>query len=65
MQFQVAQINIGRLVAPMNDPKIAEFISHWDSINTLAENTPGFVWRLQSNSGNAPDIACNDDPCRS
>ncbi len=62
MQFQLAQINIGRLVAPIDDPKIADFVSQLDSVNALAESAPGFVWRLKSDAGNATDIAYNDDP---
>jgi Domain of unknown function (DUF3291) len=62
VNYQLAQINIARLIAPIDDPKIAEFVSQLDSINALADHSPGFVWRLQSNSGNATDIAYNDDP---
>jgi hypothetical protein len=58
----LAQINIGRLVAPLDDPKIAGFVGQLDSVNALADQAPGFVWRLQSGSGNATDIAYNDDP---
>jgi hypothetical protein len=59
---QLAQINIGRLVAPLDDPRIGGFISQLDSINALAESSPGYVWRLQSEQGNATDLAYNDDP---
>ena len=62
MNYHLAQINIGRLVAPLDDPRIADFIAQLDPINALAESTPGFVWRLKSDSGNATDIAYNDDP---
>ncbi len=62
MNHQLAQINIGRLVAPIDDPRIAEFVAQLDPINALADNAPGFVWRLQSSSGNATDIAYNEDP---
>ena len=62
MSYQVAQINIGKLLAPIDDPKIAEFVAQLDSINALAESSPGFVWRLQSDGGNATDIPFNDDP---
>jgi len=62
MEFHLAQINIGRLVAPLEDPRIAGFLAQLDGINALAERSPGFVWRLQSDSGNATDIAYNDDP---
>src|SRR5260370_26380114 len=62
MIYHLAQINIGRLIAPLDDPKIAEFIAQLAPINALADKTPGFVWRLQSSSGNATDIAYSDDP---
>src|SRR5271163_873925 len=62
MEFHLAQINIGRLVAPLDDPKIAGFLEQLDGINALAEKSPGFVWRLQSDSGNATDIVYSDDP---
>src|SRR5260370_6417314 len=62
MIYHLAQINIGRLIALLDDPKIAEFIAQLAPINALADKTPGFVWRLQSSSGNATDIAYSDDP---
>lgn len=62
MAFHLAQINIARLIAPIDDPKIAGFVSQLDPINALAESALGFVWRLKSDSGNATDIAYSDDP---
>ena len=62
MAYQLAQINIGRLIAPFDDPRIAEFVAQLEPINALADRAPGFVWRLQSRSGNATDIPYNDDP---
>jgi hypothetical protein len=62
MSFHLAQVNIGRLVAPLDDPKIAEFLAQLDGVNALADAAPGFVWRLQSSSGNATDVPYNDDP---
>lgn len=46
----------------MDDPKIAEFVAQLEPINALADKAPGFVWRLQSDTGNATDIAYSDDP---
>ncbi|MBC7927770.1 MAG: DUF3291 domain-containing protein [Bryobacteraceae bacterium] len=60
--FELAQINIGRLLAPIDDPMIAAFVAELDSINMLAEESAGFVWRLKSDSGNATDLPYNDDP---
>src|SRR5436309_16027234 len=62
MNYHLAQVNIGRLIAPLDDPKIAEFVAQLEPINALADHARGFVWRLQSESGNASDIAYNDDP---
>lgn len=60
--WQLAQANIARAVAPMDDPALADFIAGLDPINALAEQSPGFVWRLKSDSGNATDIPVTDDP---
>ena len=62
MGFQLAQINIARLIAPIDDPRIADFVSQLDPVNATADTAPGFVWRLQSSSGNATDISYSDDP---
>jgi hypothetical protein len=62
MEWCVAQINVGRLIAPIDDPRIAGFVAQLEPINALADRAPGFVWRLQSDSGNATDIVYSDDP---
>ena len=62
MDYHIAQINIGRLIAPIDDPRIAGFMAQLDPINAIADSARGFVWRLQSSSGNATDIAYNEDP---
>ena len=60
--YHLAQFNTARAVAPLDDPKLADFMARLDEINALAEASPGFVWRLQSGSGNATDIRAYDDP---
>ena len=52
-QYHVAQINIGRILAPLEDPQMAGFVSRLDELNALADSAPGFVWRLQTTEGNA------------
>jgi heme-degrading monooxygenase HmoA len=59
---RLAQINVGRLVAPTDSPAVAEFMEALDPINALAEAAPGFVWRLKSEAGNATAILTSDDP---
>jgi hypothetical protein len=60
--WHLAQINVGRLVAPPDDSQVADFFADLDRINALADDSDGFVWRLQSESGNATDIAVTPDP---
>ena len=60
-QYHLAQINIARMLAPIDDPIMAEFVSQLPPINALAEGSPGFVWRLQSESGDATSIKVYDD----
>ncbi len=59
--FQLAQINIARILAPLDDPIMAEFVANLDRINVLADAAPGFVWRLQSSAGNATSLRPYDD----
>ena len=59
--FHLAQINVGRLRAPTDDPMIAEFMDALDEINALAERSPGFVWRFQTEDGNATAVRPYED----
>ena len=52
----LAQINIGRLAAPLDGPELKPFVDNLDRINALAETSPGFVWRLTGEGNNATDI---------
>ena len=54
--MHLAQLNVGRLRAPMDDPAIDDFRENLAPVNALAEASPGFVWRLQDGSGNATGI---------
>jgi heme-degrading monooxygenase HmoA len=60
-KFQLAQLNIGRMLAPLDSPTMAEFMARLDDINALAESAPGFVWRLQDEAGNATSLRPFDD----
>ena len=62
MTWQIAQLNVGRVLAPPDSPVLAEFMAALDGVNALADAAPGFVWRLKSDSGNATDILISDDP---
>jgi hypothetical protein len=55
-RFHVAQVNIGLPVAPVDSPALAEFMASLDPVNAVADQAPGFVWRLQTEEGNATSI---------
>lgn len=54
--WALAQINVARLLAPEGDPSVQPFFDALDAINALAEASPGYLWRLQGESGNATGI---------
>jgi len=53
---ELAQLNIGIIRGPMDSPVMAEFAANLERINAVAEATPGFVWRLQTEEGDATAI---------
>src|SRR5580698_5788322 len=55
-QFELAQLNVGIIRGPMDSPIMAEFAANLDRINALADGSPGFVWRLQTEAGDATAI---------
>ena len=61
----LAQLNVGRLVAPTDDPQVAEFMAALDRINGLGKRMPGFVWMMQGSgepgTGNTEN-SIGDDP---
>ena len=61
MVYHLAQVNIARMLAPLTDPIMAGFVAELDAINALADNSPGFLWRLQTPEGNATDIRPFED----
>jgi len=60
--WHIAQINVGRLAAPPGDPRVQGFFDELDRINALADTSPGFIWRLQDEGGNATAIQVTPDP---
>jgi len=59
--YHIAQVNIGRVKAPLDDPSMAGFVNRLDEINALADRSAGFVWRLQTTEGNATYFRPYDD----
>jgi hypothetical protein len=52
-KLHLAQINIARMRFPLEDPEMKDFVDLLDEVNALADGSPGFVWRLQTEAGNA------------
>jgi hypothetical protein len=59
--FHVAQLNVARLRAPLDAPELADFVAWLEPINEIADRARGFVWRLQTDDGNATSIRVFDD----
>jgi hypothetical protein len=61
MTFHLAQCNIVKLKAPLESPVVAGFVAALEPINALADNSPGFVWRLAGDDGDSTSIRVFDD----
>lgn len=58
----LAELNIARAVDDLESDRLKDFVAALDPVNAVAERTPGFVWRLKDESGDATDIRIDDDP---
>ena len=54
--YHLAQLNIAWMKAPLESPDMADFVANLERINALAEGSPGYVWRLQDEAGDATAI---------
>ena len=61
MQHHLAQLNIGIPRGPLDGPVMKDFMDALDSVNAVADAAPGFVWRLQTDEGNATAVRAFDD----
>ena len=52
-RYELAQLNVARMKEPLESPTMADFVANLDRINALAESSPGFLWRLKTEDGNA------------
>ena len=59
--YHLAQVNIGRVRAPLDSAELVGFVAALAPINALADGSPGFVWRLQTEDGDATAIRPYDD----
>ncbi|AZQ37395.1 DUF3291 domain-containing protein [Streptomyces cyaneochromogenes] len=54
--YELAQVNIARLKAPLDSPQLKDFVDNLDPVNADAEAADGYVWRLQGDTGDATDV---------
>jgi Domain of unknown function (DUF3291) len=59
--MHLAQLNVARALDAMDSPRLADFMSALDRVNAVAERSPGFVWRLKGDTGNATNIQTTTD----
>jgi hypothetical protein len=60
-EVHLAQVNIGRIKEPLDSATMSGFVARLDEINAIADRSPGFVWRLQTEEGNATYLRPYDD----
>jgi hypothetical protein len=61
MPFHLAQLNIARMLFPLESPEMADFVDNLDRINALADSSEGFVWRLMGDGNDATSLRPFDD----
>jgi hypothetical protein len=59
--MHLAQVNIARMLGPIDHEVMAGFVARLDDINALADGWPGFVWRLKGQGNSATDLRPFDD----
>ena len=55
-EHHLAQLNIAKMKYPIESPEMADFVARLEDVNVLADGSPGFVWRLQTEEGDATAI---------
>ena len=56
-RFHLAQANIAHMRAPLDHPLMKDFVARLEPLNALADRSPGFVWRLESEEGEVSTVA--------
>jgi hypothetical protein len=62
MVHHIAQLNISRLAAPLDAPEMKEFVDFLEPVNKFAEESPGFVWRMKGENGEASSLLASPFP---
>ena len=49
--YELAQLNLAIMKKPLEASGMADFVANLDRINTMADASPGFAGRLQTEAG--------------
>ncbi|MFT5132891.1 MAG: hypothetical protein ACI9SC_001359 [Gammaproteobacteria bacterium] len=60
-QYHLAQLNIAKMKGDMDNPVMKDFVDNLEGVNSLADNSPGFVWRLETEEDRATNLRVFDD----
>lgn len=61
MNYHIAQFNVARMIASLDDSVMQGFAKGLEPINNMADESPGFVWRLKDDNGDATSIQAYED----
>lgn len=61
-EHRLAQVNVAHMRAALDNPLMEGFVARLEPLNALADSMPGFVWRLQTDEGDATSVRAFDDP---
>ena len=56
-EFHLAQVNVARLIEPLDSQRLSDFVAALEPVNASADLSPGFVWRLKTEEGNATSLS--------
>ena len=59
--YHIAQLNIAKMNVELDDPIMKDFVDNLDKVNGIADSSPGFVWRLQTEEGDATNLRVFED----
>ncbi len=54
--YHLVQLNIAKMKYSIESVEMSDFVNNLENINALADSSPGFVWRLQTEDGDATGI---------
>jgi heme-degrading monooxygenase HmoA len=62
MNWNLAQLNIAKMIYDPDGPEMQDFNDALDPVNALGEASRGFVWRLKSDEESPQDDLVFNDP---